>query len=177
MSEECITPGNPNHSPEIFKHLFFKYREALVIEAFSILHDITEAEDVVQETFIILWQKNHLANVAPANYRGYLFSAVRNNCLSQQRKLQTAEKKKAHFLESAPVFDLSNQGDVWEMRHRINAAVQELPEQRRWAFIKAHLDRKSYREVSQEMGLKMETVRSHVKIALRNLRMMLTNLR
>ncbi|RPE12620.1 sigma-70 family RNA polymerase sigma factor [Chitinophaga lutea] len=176
MREEC-TPNNPSHSPEVFKHLFFKYREALVLEAHSVLHDISEAEDVVQETFIVIWQKNHLANVPPANYRSYLFSAVRNNCLSQQRKLQTAEKKKAHFLESAPMYDTSNQGDAWEVRLRINQAVQDLPEQRRWAFIKAHLDRKSYREVSQEMGLKMETVRSHVKIALRNLRMMLANLK
>lgn len=177
MSEECTSPNNPRHLPEVFKHLFFKYREPLILEAVSILHDVTEAEDVVQETFIVLWEKNHLANVMPANYRSYLFSAVRNNCLSQQRKLQTAERKKAFFLESAPMFDLTNQGDAWEVRHRINQAVQELPEQRRWAFIKAHLDRKSYREVSQEMGLKMETVRSHVKMALRNLRMMLANLK
>lgn len=177
MSVECITPDNPDYSLEVFKRLFFKYRESLILEAHSILHDLAEAEDVVQETFIVLWQKNHLANVMPANYRNYLFSAVRNNCLSQQRKLQTIEKKKAFFLESAPVFDLSDQGDAWEVRHRINMAVQELPEQRRWAFIKAHIDKKSYREVSQEMGLKMETVRSHVKMALRNLRMMLGNLK
>jgi len=177
MREECTTPNGSSDSPEVFKRLFFKYRDGLIMEAASILHDAAEAEDVVQETFIVLWQKNHLANVPPANYRSYLFSAVRNNCLSQQRKLQTAEKKKNHFLESAPIFDLTNQGDAWEVRYRINKAVQELPEQRRWAFIKAHLDRKSYRQVSQEMGLKMETVRSHVKMALRNLRIMLANLK
>lgn len=177
MRDECITPNDPSHSPEVFKHLFFKYRESLIMEAASVLHDIAEAEDVVQETFIVIWQKNHLANVIPANYKSYLFSAVRNNCLSQQRKLQTAEKKMAKFLESAPLLDVSNQGEAWEVRDRINKAVQELPEQRRWAFIKAHLDKKSYREVSQEMGLKMETVRSHVKMALRSLRMMLTNLK
>ncbi|WP_162946274.1 sigma-70 family RNA polymerase sigma factor [Chitinophaga barathri] len=177
MREDCTTPNNSPQGLETLKQLFNQYRCALIVEAQLILHDIWEAEDVVQDTFIVLWEKDHLMNVPPEKHKSYIFCAVRNNCLSLQRKLQTAEKKKAHYLETAPQYDMSDQGEAWEVRSRINEAVQELPEQRRLAFIKAHLHQKTYREVGAEMGLKMETVRSHVKIALRNLRGMLKHLK
>ncbi len=177
MREDCTTPNDHERSLETLHKLFDQYRRALIVEAQLILHDIYEAEDVVQDTFIVLWEKDHLANVPPEKHKSYIFCAVRNNCLSLQRKLQTVEKKKVRYLETAPQYDMSDQGETWDMRARINQAVQELPEQRRLAFIKAHFHQKTYREVGEEMGLKMETVRSHVKIALRNLRGMLKHLK
>lgn len=177
MREDRTTPKDSGRSQEILQKLFFKFRESLIMESYGILRDLYEAEDVVQETFIILWEKDHLAHVKPAAYRSYLYCAVRNNSLSRQRVVQNNQRKQDRFSETAPQFEHKNYGEVWEIRKRINEAVQTLPEQRRWAFIKSHLDRKTYREVGLEMGLNMETVRSHVKIALKTLRELLGNLK
>ncbi len=177
MREDCTTPNDDRQGLETLKRLFDQYRRALIVEAQVILRDYWEAEDVVQDTFIVLWEKDHLTNVPPEKHKSYIFCAVRNNCLSLQRKLQTAEKKKAHYMETAPQYDMGDLGEAWEVRRKIDEAVQGLPEQRRLAFIKAHLHQKSYRQVGDEMGLKMETVRSHVKFALRSLRGMLKHLK
>lgn len=173
---ENKNPGDRELSPEIFKNLFYKFRMSLIIEAHRILRDPYEAEEVVQETFTVLWEKKHLNRVPPEAYRNYLYCAVRNNCMSRLRTMEIQKRKKDRYAESAPRQETSDNG-TWELRERINEAVQRLPEQRKWAFIKSHLDNKSYRQVGEEMGLTMETVRSHVKIALKNLRALLSNLR
>jgi RNA polymerase sigma-70 factor (ECF subfamily) len=160
-----------------FKVLYFRFREALIIEAFRILRDGHEAEDVVQETFIKLWENNYLKDVNPAAIRSYLYSAVKNNCLSRKSALESAERRKDQFMEVHGNEVAADQTEIWELRERINEAVQNLPSQRRWAFVKTYMDDKSYREAGQEMGLTMETVKSHVKVALKNLRISLSGLR
>lgn len=164
-------------SLEVFRELFDKYRESLIMEAREILHDVSEAEDVVQDTFIAIWEKKHLANVHAAAHRTYLFNAVRNNSLGRKAVLETAMRRKSRYLETAPGSEVADQGAVWELRERLNEAIQQLPEQRRLAFTRSHLDNKSYKEVSEEMGLGLETVRTHVKIALRQMRTKLLNMR
>lgn len=160
-----------------FKVLYFRFREALIIEAFRILRDGHEAEDVVQETFIKLWENNYLKDVNPAAIRSYLYSAVKNNCLSRKSALESAERRKGQFMEVHGNEVAADQTEIWELRERINEAIQNLPSQRRWAFVKTYMDDKSYREAGQEMGLTMETVKSHVKVALKNLRISLSGLR
>ncbi|MGX5817759.1 sigma-70 family RNA polymerase sigma factor [Chitinophaga lutea] len=170
-------PDFTNPDEELIGTLYHKYRKALVVEAYSILGNAVEAEDIVQDLFSSLWTKKKLDDVAPGNYRNYLYQAVRRNCMSHQRKQMVDRKRRARYTETSGTFDLAGAGENWEIRQRINEAVQGLPEQRRWAFIKAHIDKKSYREVGNEMGLRMETVRTHVKMALKSLRLMLANLK
>jgi DNA-directed RNA polymerase specialized sigma24 family protein len=45
------------------------------------------------------------------------------------------------------------------------------------AFEKTYLEGKPHRQVAMEMELKLETVKSHIKIALKNLRDRLKHLR
>ncbi|MFD2888556.1 RNA polymerase sigma factor [Chitinophaga cymbidii] len=177
MNEECTTMNGSGLTDEEFKVLYFRFREALIVEAFRILRDGHEAEDVVQETFIKLWENNYLKDVNPGAIRSYLYSAVKNNCLTRKSARESAERKKGHFMEVHGGEVAADQTEIWELRERLNEAIQSLPSQRRWAFVKTYMDDKSYREAGQEMGLTMETVKSHVKVALKNLRISLSGLR
>lgn len=177
MNEECTTMNGSGLTEEEFKVLYFSFREALVVEAFRILRDGHEAEDVVQDTFIRLWENNYLKDVNPAAIRSYLYSAVKNNCLTRKSAKESKEKRHGHFVDLNGGYVIEDQSEAWELRERINQALQDLPLQRRWAFTKTYIDNKSYREAGQEMGLAMETVKSHVKIALKTLRISLSGLR
>lgn len=177
MNEECTTMNGSGLTDDEFKALYFRFREALVVEAYRILRDGHEAEDVVQDTFIKLWENNYLGDVNPAAIRSYLYSAVKKNCLTRKTALESAFRRRNGYTEVYLNDVAEDQSEVWELRERINQAVQELPLQRRFAFVKTYIDNKSYRETGEEMGLTMETVKSHVKIALKNLRISLSGLR
>ena len=94
-----------------------------------------------------------------------------------QSARESAERKKGHFMEVHGGEVAADQTEIWELRERLNEAIQSLPSQRRWAFVKTYMEDMSYREAGQEMGLTMETVKSHVKVALKNLRISLSGLR
>ncbi len=161
----------------LIQELFEQHRKTLIVEAVLILKDWHEAEDVVQDTFEVIIKGGHLNRVEPDKYHGYLYRAVRNNCLSTQRKSVVDKRKKDRFEESEPWFETGDMLEAWDTRQRLRDAVKSLPEQRRLAFEKTYLEGKPHRQVAMEMELKLETVKSHIKIALKNLRDRLKHLR
>lgn len=177
MIDEC-TPKKKGEvlSEAAFRELFYKYRKSLILDAYRILGDVHEAEDVVQETFIKLWERNYLQDVEPGAFRAYLHNAVKNNCLSRKSALESSARRKNQYIDTMAGDDVTEQAESWELRERIHRAILELPPQRRIAFVNTYMDNKSYRETGQEMGLSIETVKSHVKIALKNLRNSLSGL-
>ncbi|WP_109693993.1 sigma-70 family RNA polymerase sigma factor [Chitinophaga deserti] len=178
MPEEHLkSDNNPGAKDQLIRELFEQHRKGLIVEAYAVLKDMWEAEDVVQDTFVAIWSGNHLSKVEPEKYRAYIFRAVRNNCLSTQRKIQTDDRKMARFIETAPRYEPGEKLEAWDSRDKMSDAVQALPEQRRLAFTKTYLQGKPHLQVAHEMDLKPETVKSHIKIALKNLRDRLKNLR
>ncbi|WP_423736390.1 RNA polymerase sigma factor [Chitinophaga caseinilytica] len=161
----------------LVRDLFAQHRKALIVEATLILKNIWEAEDVVQDTFEVILKGGHLSKVEPDKYHAYLYRAVRNNCLSTQRKAVADKRKKDRFEETEPRFEPGEMLEAWDTRQRLRDAVKSLPEQRRLAFEKTYLEGKPHRQVAMEMELKLETVKSHIKIALKNLRDRLKHLR
>lgn len=178
MSEESINPHNdPGAMHTLIQELFEQHRRTLIVEATLILKNVWEAEDVVQDTFEVLLNRGHLSRVDPDKRRAYLYRAVRNNCLSTQRKSVTDKRKKDKFEATEPWFESGEMLEAWDTRKRLRDAVNALPEQRRLAFEKTYLEGKPHRQVAMEMELKLETVKSHIKIALKNLRDRLKYLR
>lgn len=55
-----------------------KYYRALALKVFLILDDEMEAEDLVQNLFVEMWQKNHYQSVK-SSLKAYLFRAVPSN--------------------------------------------------------------------------------------------------
>lgn len=180
MSEESFTPHEPSDAMhQLICDLFRQYHRALITEAAYLLQkkNLAEADDVVMDTFEVIIRRCHLDKVEPEKYKAYIFSAVRNNCLSAQRKAETDKRRKDRFEETEPRFETGEQLERWDTRRGLQDAMQSLPGQQRLAFEKSYLEGKPHRQIAVEMELKLETVKSHIKIALKNLRNRLRHLR
>ncbi len=126
-----------------------------------------EAEDVVQETFIKLWDKrDQLESIK--SVKAYLYRAIRNNCLTRIRdaKPTTSLEMVAsdQFLSDEELEERS------EMEARIWNMIDELPERRRQIFLMAKRDGLSYKEISEQTGLAVKTIENHVFRAMQSLR-------
>ena len=70
---------------ETFKKVFLPYHQKLYRIAYRIVQDTANAEDIVQETFIKLWnKKDELEQIE--NTEGFAIIIVRNTCLDYLRK-------------------------------------------------------------------------------------------
>ena len=73
------------HQYQAFQVAFDTWYNALCKYACSYLKDEDACEDIVQEVFTRIWQ--HRPDlIGTEDIRYYLFTAVRNNCISQLRK-------------------------------------------------------------------------------------------
>ena len=73
-------------SHQMFDQLFRQNRRQLFIVAFSYVRDEDVAQDIVNDSFMSLWERR--GSIEPINLKAYLFRVVRNNCLHYRRDQQ-----------------------------------------------------------------------------------------
>jgi RNA polymerase sigma-70 factor (ECF subfamily) len=143
----------------------------------SFLRESADAEDAVQESF--LRAINGIAKYDPARpFAPWLYQVARNvarDRLSADARRRTERIEGDDFEEPAPPPDVTF--ELAEIRRRVDAGMERLPEQQRTAFRLHDVDGFSTVEAARMMGLSEGTVRSHIHHARRALRTMLADSR
>lgn len=159
-----------------YEQLFKKYYKLLCAEAFYLLQDEMEAEDQVQSLYIELWNKQLHINIK-SSVKGYLYQSIRNRCLTLIEKRKTEKRRLNDYIcqkDERVEVDLLVQR---ETQKHIFAKLNELPAQQLQAFRLVYLENKKYREAAEEMGISMNSIKTHLKIAVRVLRSRMINIK
>lgn len=141
--------------------LFRQHFRPLCLYALHYLEDADDAEDVVQECFLSLWQSK------PDNPKPWLYTAVRNRCIDRLRSHRSFDSFPEDLAEELSFDEIVSRS---EREARLWSAVEALPEQRRRCLIMAKRDNMSYSEIASELGLSENTVRNNISRALKTLR-------
>lgn len=137
-----------------------------------------DAEDVVQETFLRLWEHRADWN-ASGSVRSLLYRIGRNLALNEQRRSDVRFR-----LRRAVLFDEAERGnptpvDVLE-RHELASALDQairlLPARRREVFELRSLHGLSVRETAEVMNISPQTVKNQMSSAAEELRHRLAHL-
>jgi RNA polymerase sigma-70 factor (ECF subfamily) len=138
--------------------------------AISLTHDITFADDLVQETILRAW--NAADRFEPGtNLNAWLFTILRNQFLSIRRKA-AREVEDADGIHAARLTTPPNQKDRLEFED-MRAALARLPEAQREAVLLVGASGFSYEEAGEIMGVAVGTVKSRVHRARTSLAEML----
>lgn len=159
---------NVLHDPKEFEALFSYNFRPLCLFALHYLDDVDVSEDVVQECFMKLWEKQEQGTEV-ANRRAYLYMAVRNRCLDilRSKGLQT-ESLKPH--DTYGILDEDEAEERSQAEARLWTALDSLPEKCREVFIMSKRDGLKYEEIAEELGLSVNTVRNQISKALKILK-------
>jgi RNA polymerase sigma-70 factor, ECF subfamily len=129
--------------------------------------DLDEAKELVHEAFIALWEKID-SLPQDANFRSYLYTAVRNKSLNYNR-----DKKKHVLIDHVPEHVLSEENDhlvTKELELEIEMAIQSLPEKCRIVFELNRMEGLKYSQIAEKMAISVKTVEAHMSKALSVLR-------
>ena len=154
-------------SKKRFSEYFHAYYRPLCLHALHFMGDADEAEDVVQETFVNLWDKREQLETIKS-VKAYLYTAVRNNCLTRIRDAKPTTSLDKLSGEELPTEN--EQMERAEMEARIWKMIDELPERRREIFLMAKRDGMRYKDIARQTGLTVKTVENHVLRAMQSLR-------
>ncbi|WP_439183324.1 RNA polymerase sigma-70 factor [Carboxylicivirga taeanensis] len=160
---------------ESFDHIFKTYYSALCLYAQKYLQDQYQAEDAVQEVFYQLLQKDETLD-RYKDIRSYLYQAVRNQCLNDirhQKVKQKHQEKIIHYNQEEKDFfsDLISA----EVYRQLAQALNHLPQQCRTVY-KLSLEGLKSIEIAEDLGISVETVKTHRKRAKKILKEQLKNL-
>jgi RNA polymerase sigma-70 factor, ECF subfamily len=160
-----------NSDPEAFGVLFKRYQPIVFRQAFYRLRDIDTSHEVVQETFIRIW--DHRASLKPHLPFLALTLRIAQNLIHDMARHNAVRERLA--LE-VPTPSLSEGDDPSEalaltmLEERIQDVVNNgLGERCRNVFLLSRYEGKSHLEISQALGISVKTVENQIGKALKTL--------
>jgi RNA polymerase sigma-70 factor (ECF subfamily) len=142
---------------ETFKKVFLPHHQKLYRIAYRLMQNVAESEDVVQETFIKIWNKrNELKEIESAE----AFSVVilRNICMDYLRKTKY-EYQVSYDTEVAEKESLSHRIELQDEAAQVKSLINKLPEQQRMIMMMKHWDEYSDEEIEQITGINSGNIR------------------
>ena len=161
-----------HHSEKAYKTLFMEMHESLIDFARSILKSSEDAEEVVSDFFISIWQRRTLLR-AIENPRLYFFVGVKNAALN--KLLSRKRIKLFHELEwqttlKSVFFNPEELMLSAEIVKKVMQAVNELPPKCKIIFKLVKEEGLKYAEVAKLLEISIKTVEAQMAIALRRIK-------
>lgn len=163
-----LTSGNH----DAFSEIYGRYAELLYRHAHKLLDDTEICNDLVQDTFVMLWDKRGKVHITES-LSAYLYKAVRNRVFDYIARDKVAER----YLDS--IRDFANRGVCIteqhvreeELRRIIDGEKEKLSPRVRLMY---ELNREydlSYSEIGKRLNISDKTVKKQVHNALKILRL------
>lgn len=148
-----------------FEEIFREHHAACLAFAVHYTGDVHEAEEVVQQVFLRLWEKRETIDIMGAT-RSYLFAAIRNTSISNWRK-ETVRQEKEQVAGDLRATERQVQSPAWELERLYQQALEVLPERCREVFILSRQQQLKYAEIAEVMNISVKTVENQMGKALR----------
>ncbi len=158
-----------NGDREAFAKLFHHF--APRVKAFLMRSgaDASLAEECTQEVMAALWQKAHMFDPTRASVATWIFTIARNRKIDAFRKQRRPEPEDLtwgpeHEPDQADALALQQETD------QLGHAIAQLPDTQRELIEQAYFGDLSHREIAEQTGLPLGTIKSRIRLALDRLR-------
>lgn len=181
-NEKIVVRQLKEGSEKAYRYIYDTYYATLCHTANKYVKDHDQAEQIVGDTIFHLWEIRETLEVE-ISLLWYLMTAVRNRCLNYLSLARTRYEvpisslvrsenvpDAAIFTHATPKDDALRQLVEKELDAELKQAINELPPECKLVFIKSRFEKKRYEDISQELSISVNTVKYHMKNALRFLR-------
>lgn len=158
------------HRKDIFKVRFQEHYSRLCCIAYGYVSDRDDAEDIVQELFINVWNKQ-LDTMPEKEFAAYLTTSVKNSCISFLRKRREDIVSIDEYPASAGCMpDDESDEDAKSPEDLLQSALAVLPPKCKEIFLLAKLQGLKYREIAGKLDVSEKTVENQMTKAIKLLR-------
>jgi RNA polymerase sigma-70 factor (ECF subfamily) len=157
-----------------FARVYDRYSPILLGLMLRILRSRAEAEDVLQEVFLQVWQRAHSFDAGRGRAFTWLVTLARSRAIDRLRSVGSRERAAQRSAEDAPP---ESEPAEWadteairaERAEAVRAALAELPEEQRQVLLLAYLEGMSQSEIAAAKNQPLGTVKTRTRSALRKL--------
>ena len=174
LSDNALLVAYANGTQEAARVLTERLTSKVFAQAYHMLRNRADAEDVTQEAFVRLWRIAPDWKQDQAKVTTWLYRVVANLCTNRLRKLRTSPLDEAPEPEDPG----PSAGRRLQDQTRVDAlyrALDDLPDRQRQAVSMRHLDGLKNPEIASEMQLSVEAVESLISRGKQKLKALLQN--
>ena len=171
FTDEELISRFQNGDERAYVELVNRYKDKLLNFIFQFLGDIEQAEDVVQDTMLRLYEKKHYYKEI-AKFSTWIYTIARNLANTELRKKKRRKTTYLSQLSKERQFEIpATQDDVDQslqnefIHDRIQSAINNLPEHFKVVIILRDIQELSYEEISKIVEVPLGTIKSRINRA------------
>ncbi|MFA5326496.1 MAG: RNA polymerase sigma-70 factor [Prolixibacteraceae bacterium] len=150
---------------ELYSHKLFSF-------VFKILKNEAEADDIVQEVFVKIWEsRDKLGDYRLLN--SYIFTIAYNNSINLIRK-RINNNKYLEQLKNSSIVQYSpasiSEIEFNELNKQVENLIANLPDRQKQVYLLHREKGLTYPEIAEKLGISKNTVENHMVKALKYLR-------
>jgi len=176
ISNTKIVQGDP----KAFEDLFRLFYPRLLSFAQSYLRDKATAENIIQDAFLLLWERRETLR-QNSNIRAWLLTVVKNNILNdierqkRQAKIESVYAERISRELELRIATLKGCDPEYifsaEVTEIIQKVLASLPEQCRRVITMSRFDEMTNKEIAEKLNITVKGVEYHITNALKKLRL------
>ena len=174
-----MSQSNHLHTMDTFTRIIQENQAKFLSFAYSYIRNKTEAEDILMESMIALWE-NRDKWENDSNLQALLLTIIKNRALNylahEQVRLRAEDDINTHrqrelnlrisTLEACEPDTIFNT----EIQHIVRKALTKMPEQSRDIFILSRYQNTPNKMIAEKLGISIKSVEFHITKALKILR-------
>jgi RNA polymerase sigma-70 factor (family 1) len=154
-----------------FNALFKRHWEPLFRLSKKILENEDLAKDVLQETFVALYENSQIKDIT--HVKSYLFKVVKYQCFMQLRSGKISEKHINRLQIISSANSVEEYIDATELENLLLHEIELLPDRCREVFYLSRYELLSNKKIAEQLHISQKTVEHQITKALKMLRMSL----
>lgn len=166
--ESTILKQLSGGSQQAFRSLYDLHGAAIYQLAFHILKDEKRAEEIVQDTFLLLWD-NRSKILIEKNVKTYLYVICRNASFNKLKQYKREQQLFTPFSNEHRDSEIFQQDDsaVLELTEVIDQILSKLPDRQQLIFRMCRLEGLSHKEIAEQLAISIQTVKNQMVSAQR----------
>ena len=153
-----------------------RYSGILLATAFRVLNNSRDAEEVVQEAFVQIWEKASVFDAERGKPLTWAMTLTRNKAIDRLRRLQRRNRLHQEMEEEAQIWnrmvetDSSDDATRHETKAIVRSAVIQLSENQRRAIELAFFSGLTQQQIARELQTPLGTIKARIRRGLMKLR-------
>jgi RNA polymerase sigma-70 factor (ECF subfamily) len=163
-----LKPDNKDQFDQnAFEKLFRENYDAIRNFIYYKISDQKLAEDIAQDVFLKVWERRD--EIIPDKVRYLCYTIANNLSLNYIKHLKIVYNFKNAFIEKNEFETPQHILEQKEFNHKLQEAIASLPEKQRVVFLMNRIDKLTYNEIAERLGLSVKAIEKRMSQALKEL--------
>ena len=176
ICDEMLMQAITQRRQQALKELYSRYARSLRALIGSVVHEESEADDVLQESFLQIWREAHHYSPKAGKPLGWVITIARRRAIDRVRRRDSYRRAKQRFEDQvkpqaqtirSPALD--SEVAQSDLRRFLGRQMETLPPVQREAVELAYFRGMSQREIAATTNTPLGTVKTRLQLGLRKL--------